>query len=254
MIIIKDSAYNAEKGDSMKKKAIFLFLCALLLHFTLSLPSTSQIAKKVIVSYGDILNEPVKHINPDKPMVALTFDDGPTRKYTTMILDCLKENHCYATFFVLGSRIEKAPDLLERMILEGNEIGNHTYSHKQLTKLNETSIINEINDTNEKIYEATHIKPNVLRPPYGEYNETVINHLGEMKIITWNVDSEDWRSKNAEIIYKKVIREVQNGSIILLHDLYLSSAQAACLLIPALVEEGYQLVTVSDLYTYQNLS
>ena len=94
----------------------------------------------------------------------------------------------------------------------------------------------------------------MLRPPYGEYNETVINHLGEMKIITWNVDSEDWRSKNAEIIYKKVIREVQNGSIILLHDLYLSSAQAACLLIPALVEEGYQLVTVSDLYTYQNPS
>ena len=158
MIIIKDSAYNAEKGDSMKRKAIFLFLCALLLHFTLSLPSTSQIAKKVIVSYGDILNEPVKHIDPDKPMVALTFDDGPTRKYTTMILDCLKENHCYATFFVLGSRIEKAPDLLERMILEGNEIGNHTYSHKQLTKLNETSIINEI----MKLINSEHIPPSQM--------------------------------------------------------------------------------------------
>lgn len=234
----------------IKIKILLVMCCTLILTLNFQ-ASTNVDAKSVIVSYDDILNEPLKNIDPDKPMVALTFDDGPTRQYTTMILDCLKENQAYATFFVLGSRIDNATDLLERMVLEGNEIGNHTYSHKQLTTLNEESIANEIKEANEKIYQVTHNQPSVLRPPYGSYNETVINHLGEMRIVTWTVDSEDWRSKNAETIVNKVMNDVKDKDIILLHDLYLSTAQAACMLIPRLQEEGYQLVTVSDLYSFE---
>lgn len=213
--------------------------------------SSESISKPVLVSYDDLLNQPIKHIDASKPMVALTFDDGPTRKYTTMILDSLKEHQSYATFFVLGSRIDNAKDLLERMILEGHEIGNHTYHHKQLTKESENSIINEIDGTNQKIFQVTKNNPKLIRPPYGEYNETVVNHLGEMRVVTWTVDSEDWRIKDAPKIVEKIMQDVNNKSIILMHDLYLESAQAACLLIPRLIEEGYQLVTVSDLYQFE---
>lgn len=252
MIIAKDNAYTTNKGEKMKIKVKLLCSILCMIMMTLSYHSSTNIdTKAVIVSYDDILNEPIKNIDPNKPMVALTFDDGPTRQYTTMILDCLKENHAYATFFVLGSRIDNATDLLERMVLEGSEIGNHTYSHKQLTTLDEINIANEIKETNEKIYQVTRNHPSILRPPYGSYNESVVNHLGEMRIVTWSVDSEDWRSKNAEIIVNKVMSEVKDRDIILLHDLYLSSAQAACMLIPRLQEEGYQLVTVSDLYSFE---
>lgn len=236
----------------MKTKVKFLMILICLLTLSIPYQASSKLeSKAVIVSYDDILNEPIKNIDPNKPMVALTFDDGPTRKYTTMILDSLKEYHAYATFFVLGSRVDESSDLLERMVLEGSEIGNHTYSHKQLTTLNEDSIANEIKETSDKIFKVTRNQPSVLRPPYGSYNESVLNHLGEMRIVTWTVDSEDWRSKNTEVIVNKVMSEVKDKDIILLHDLYLTSAQAACLLIPRLQEEGYQLVTVSDLYSFE---
>lgn len=232
------------------QKIIYVVLIFFLLN-CVPIPLSSNSIKEVIVTYDDILNEPVKNIDPNKPMIALTFDDGPYREYTTMILDTLKKYQSYATFFVLGTRIEKAPDLLERMILEGHEIGNHTYSHIQLTTLSETSIKNEIDKANQEIYRVIHRYPSVLRPPYGDYNESVMNHLGEMRIVKWNVDSEDWRSKNANAVVKHVLKDVSDKSIILLHDQYLSTAKAIEILVPALIKEGYQLVTVSDLYSFE---
>ena len=97
-------------------------------------------AQQTIVPYEDILNEPIKNIDPNKPMIALTFDDGPSKRYTPAILDALKEYGANATFFVLGSNADNFPDILQRMVLEGNEIGNHTYSHKQLTTLSKENI------------------------------------------------------------------------------------------------------------------
>lgn len=120
-----------------------------------------------VVPYEDILNEPVKNIDPQKPMVALTFDDGPSKRYTAAILDALKQYHGSATFFVLGSNAANAPNLLQRMVLEGNEIGNHTFSHKQLTTLSKANIEEEIAATQESIYGITRTYPNVIRPPYG---------------------------------------------------------------------------------------
>lgn len=236
----------------MKKKYIVLMIsiCLISIFYQPVIPALKNSAP-VIVPYDDILNETTKHIDPDKPMIAITFDDGPTRKYTTTILDCLKENHAYATFFVLGNRVDMAPDLLSRMILEGHEIGNHTYSHKQLTTLQENAITNEINKTSDVIYEAVHSYPTLIRPPYGSYNETVLNHLGEMRLVKWTLDSEDWRSKNTKIIVDKVMKEVNDKDIILFHDLYETTAEAVCILIPQLIEEGYQLVSVSDLYSFE---
>lgn len=204
----------------------------------------------VFVPYEDILNEPVKNIDPNQPMIALTFDDGPTKKYTSAILDALKENQSSATFFVLGSRASDFPEILQRMILEGNEIGNHTYSHKQLTTLSKENIEEEIAHTQESIHDVTNHYPNVIRPPYGSKNDDVMKCADGKKIVTWSLDTEDWRSKNTEAIVNKVLHEVKDGDIILMHDLYASTAEAAIILIPKLKDMGYQLVTVSDLYEY----
>lgn len=206
--------------------------------------------KPVFVAYDQVLNEPVKNIDPNKPMIALTFDDGPTKKYTPVILDALKEHHASATFFVLGSKAESEPKILQRMILEGNEIGNHTYSHKQLTTLSKERIEEEITHTQESIYKVTNQYPQIIRPPYGSRNDTVLQCADDKKIVTWTIDTEDWRSKNTEKVVQIVLDQVEDGSIILMHDLYASTAEAAIILIPELQERGYQLVTVSELYAY----
>lgn len=200
------------------------------------------------VPYDDILNEPVKMIDKGKPMVALTFDDGPTRKYTIAILDALKENQASATFFILGSRANNFPEILQRMVLEGNEIGNHTFSHKQLTTLSKENVEEEIANTQESIHNITNKYPEMIRPPYGSKNDMVLQCTQGKKLVTWSLDTQDWKSRNPEVIVNKVLSEVKDGDIILLHDLYDSTAQAAIILIPKLIEEGYQLVTVSQLY------
>lgn len=204
----------------------------------------------VFEPYDDVLNEPVKHIDPNQPMVALTFDDGPSKKYTSAILDALKEHQASATFFVLGSRASDFPDLLQRMVLEGNEIGNHTFSHKQLTTLSKENIEEEISATQESIHNVTNHYPKVIRPPYGSKNETVEQCAQGKKIVTWSLDTEDWKSRNSETVVNKVLKEVKDGDIILMHDLYASTAEAAIILIPKLQDLGYQLVTVSELYEY----
>lgn len=235
---------------SKKIKILVFFLC-IQVFFLPILTSNSIKSESVIVPYEDILNEPTTVIDPNKPMVALTFDDGPTRKYTNMILDCLKENKAHATFFILGSRVKNADDILERMVLEGNEIGNHTYSHKQLTTLDAPTIKEEIKKTQEEIYRVTRNYPQTIRPPFGSVNETVLNEAGQLRVVKWTIDSEDWRSKNTKAIVNQVMKDVQDKSIILLHDLYITSAEAACILIPQLIEEGYQLVTISELYSFE---
>lgn len=206
--------------------------------------------RATFVPYDQVLNEPVKLIDESKPMVALTFDDGPTKKYTPAILDALKEYNASATFFVLGTNAENQPAILQRMVLEGNEIGNHTYSHKQLTTLSKAKIEDEIEHTQESIFDITGKAPQMIRPPYGSKNDTVLNSIQDKKIVTWTIDTEDWRSKNAHTIVNKVLDQVKDGDIILMHDMYASSAEAAIILIPELQSRGFQLVTVSELYQY----
>lgn len=235
----------------VKKRYSYIIFIILYL-FIGTIPTSENLhSKEVIVEYDDILNEPTRPIDPNKPMVALTFDDGPTPRYTIQILDCLKEYNAVATFYVMGNRVNIAPELLERMILEGSEIGNHTHSHKQLTTLDAKEIMEEIKKAQEEIYQITRRYPHTLRPPYGSYNEDVINALNGMEIVTWSVDPQDWIRKDAEAITDHVMKVVKDKDIILLHDLYKSSADAACLLIPKLQEAGFQLVTVSEMKSFE---
>lgn len=211
---------------------------------------TNQLIEDEVLEDVDITEqteeEPSKRvIDPSKPMVALTYDDGPS-KYTAEILDVLKENNSAATFFVLGMQVNKYDEVILRMVEEGNQVGNHSYDHKRLTTLNDEELHNQINVTDDLIYKTALYKPFVMRPPYGSTNEELEKKL-QKPIINWSVDTRDWESRNTEAIVDIVLKNVKDGDIILMHDLYKTSLEASKIIIPELIKRGYQLVTVSEL-------
>jgi len=182
----------------------------------------------------------------DKKLIAITFDDGPHEEYTNELLDILKSENVKATFFVLGSRAEYYPETIRRIVTEGHQIGNHSYSHSQLTKLNENDLSYEINGTNEIIENITGIKSNAVRPPYGSFDDKV-KSVCNSPIILWSVDPEDWKYQDPEKIYNSIISNVEEGDIILMHDVYSTSVEAAKRVIQNLKEEGYTFVTAETL-------
>jgi len=188
-----------------------------------------------------------RKVDPKKPMVALTFDDGPNSKTTIPILDTLKANDAVATFYVIGNRISANKAILIRMINEGNEIGNHTYNHKQLTILTPIQMKDQINKTQAAIKAAIGITSKTMRPTYGSYNDDVKKYM-DMPLILWSMDTRDWQSKNPKAVIKIVLDKVKDGDIILMHDIYPSTAEAVKDIVPKLKERGFQLVTVSELY------
>lgn len=200
----------------------------------------------------EIKQENKREIDPNKPMIALTYDDGPS-KYTKELLDLLKENNSAATFFVLGLQVNKYQDTIVQMIEDGNQIGNHSYDHKRLTTLNDEELYNQINKTDNLIYETALYKPFVMRPPYGTTSEA-LNKKIQKPIIKWSIDTRDWESRNSDAITDIILEKVKDGDIILMHDLYESSLEASKIVIPELIKRGYQLVTVSELSEYKEIS
>ena len=143
----------------------------------------------------------------DKKLIALTFDDGPSKKNTNKLLNALDCYHARVTFFVLGSRVYSNRNTIKRAYDMGNQIGSHTYSHTNLTKLNNDNVINEINNTNSAIRNVIGVNPTLLRPPYGSVNDRV-NSLVNMNIILWNVDTLDWKYKDANRVKDEIVTEV----------------------------------------------
>lgn len=180
------------------------------------------------------------------PEVALTFDDGPSPKYTPLLLDGLKERNVRATFFLLGKNVKENQELVQRMQAEGHLLGNHTYNHVQLNKIPETTARQEILKTNNEIYEATGKYPEYMRPPYGAWKKNMELCI-EMLPVFWDIDTLDWKSQNVDAILKAAGEEPEDGSIILMHDEYQTSVEAALLLIDRLKEKGYEFVTVDEL-------
>ena len=199
---------------------------------------------------GELLSKEKTEIDPGKPMVALTFDDGPGPR-TSEILDQLKKYNAHATFFMLGKNVKSYPDAIKQMLKDGNELGNHSYDHQQLTKIDAEAIAKEVNDTNENIKNICGSPATVLRPPYGAINDTVKSSVG-MPMILWNVDTLDWKTRNTQSTIDEVMRNLKDGDIILMHDIHTQTVDAALQLIPKLEEEGYQLVTVSEMAAAKN--
>ncbi len=188
-------------------------------------------------------------IDPSKPMVAITFDDGPYDKTTPTMLDALEENYAKATFFVLGQNAEYYPDVVKREYDLGMEVGTHTYQHLQLTTLDEDALESEITKAIEANKAATGVEPTLMRPPYGSADDTVLAAVKKHNLtcINWSLDTEDWVTKNADATYEQVMT-CTDGDIVLLHDIHDYNVNAVKNFVPDLIEQGFQLVTVSELY------
>ncbi len=179
-------------------------------------------------------------------MIALTFDDGPHKTYTPMLLDGLKERGVKATFFLMGENISGNEELVNRMQEEGHLIGNHSYRHIQLTKAGEDAVCRSVEQTEEIIQDITGDRPQYLRPPYGDWNENLECRMN-LTTVFWTVDSLDWKLKNTDRIVRRVEKAVKEGDIILMHDIFPTSVEAALQLVDRLQVEGYQFVTVDEL-------
>lgn len=199
------------------------------------------------------LQENEKVLKSEEKYVALTFDDGPSMNVTPRVLDILQQHDAKATFFMLGSQVEKYPSLAERVAKSGHEIGNHTDHHMDLTKVGEPQMVQEVQISNQKIQDATGKSPTLIRPPYGAFNSKVeeVARKNGSSLVLWSVDSLDWKSKNAEAIHQVVKKEVVSGSIILLHDVHPTTAEALPKLLNMLEKEGYHFLTVSQLLSLQ---
>ena len=196
-----------------------------------------------------VLTSKEHSVNPDKPMIALTFDDGPGPE-TDRLLDVLEENDAHATFFMTGGNASARPAAVQRMLELGCELGNHTWNHPQLTKLDASGIQAEVGNTNNAIAAACGSAATVLRPPYGDYNSSVLSAAG-MPAILWSVDTLDWKTKS-KVQTVESIMGAEDGDIVLLHDIHTWSIDAAIEAIPKLIEAGYQLVTVSEMAAVRN--
>ena len=181
-----------------------------------------------------------------KPRIALTFDDGPHPVYTPKLLDGLKERNVKATFFVVGKNIEGREDIIKRMDEEGHLIGNHTYDHVKITGLPEEEACAQITKTSELVKEITGKNTEFVRPPFGAWDKKLECGF-EMFPVLWSIDPLDWTTKNVDAVVQKVLSRAEENSIILLHDYYDSSVEAALKIVDALLERGFEFVTVDEL-------
>ena len=194
---------------------------------------------------GKLISKTESQIDPNKPAIALTFDDGPGPR-TMELLAQLEKYNAHATFFMLGQKVSSYPDAIRKMQEIGCELGNHSYDHPDLSKLDAAGIQSQISQTNEGIRGIAGNGATVLRPPYGAISSTLSSNAG-MPMILWNIDTLDWKTRNAQSTIDAVMKDVKDGDIILMHDIHSETIDAALQLIPRLQAEGYQLVTVSEL-------
>lgn len=212
-----------------------------------------SISNDIINDYEDII---IKNGNDSEKVIALTFDDGPDIDFTPQVLDILKKNDVKATFFVVGEKVEWNPEILKRQYNEGHEIGNHTFTHINVSKKGYNDIYNEINKTQQSIKNVIGEEPKLFRPPYRAISKAMCNIVKEkgMNIVLWSdLDPRDWSNPGVDYIVDTIISKVQNGTIILLHDYNnlrnkkSQTIQALDIIIPKLKEKGYRFVIVSEL-------
>ncbi len=222
----------------MKRTVSFLLTLALLL---IPLPL-----------HADAAEPPIRAGSSDTPRIALTFDDGPHPKKTDAILDLLEEYGIRATFFVIGENVGNYPAPLLRAVSSGHEIGNHTFSHGRTARLSAEELESEIRKAEQTLLTVANVRTSLFRPPEGVCSDTVLRAAKTLgyRVILWNVDTRDWDKASAEEIVKCVRANVRNGSILLFHDYTApgtNTLEALRRLIPELIADGYEFVTVSEL-------
>lgn len=236
----------------MKRKQ-FLWLCGFMYSMMLCFAYVSAMGytkgetkETALSDYGEALAYVSANIITEKPKIALTFDDGPSKFCTPALLEGLKERGVKATFFLIGANLEKFPDIVKQMDADGHLIGNHTYNHVEITKTSDEEAYHEIKMTNDLIYQTIGKYAEYMRPPFGLWQKGLEQKLDVFPVM-WTIDPLDWTTENVEEIVNKVVTEVQEGDIILLHDCYKSSVDAALKIVDILQNEGYEFVTVDEL-------
>ncbi|NMM50967.1 polysaccharide deacetylase family protein [Paenibacillus aquistagni] len=235
----------------MKRNVLRLCLCSLCIVLLSGFAAPVRKDRMYYERRGEIVWEvPMNH-----KMIAFTFDDGPNPKTTNLILDLLKEYDAKATFFVVGKRVDRYPEVVEREVKEGHEVANHTYNHVYFSQNVSSALMEkEIMDAQKQISKITGETSAWLRPPGGYYNDRLIhvaqNHGFKVVLWSWHQDTKDWRKPGVSFIVNKVLKNARNGDIVLMHDHVSNSMQtveALKIILPELKKQGFQFVTVSDL-------
>ena len=190
---------------------------------------------------------------PAGPFVALTFDDGPRAATTGALLDALAQRGVHATFFVIGENVEGNEELLLRMEREGHQIGLHTFHHRSLAQVNSAGFYAEVDTLREKLSGLLGREDFMLRPPYGMITPSNRARAGA-PIILWSVDPEDWSDRDSDRQTALILDNVEDGAIILLHDIYPASVDTAIRVVDALMAEGYRFVTVEELFALRGIT
>lgn len=184
------------------------------------------------------------------PYVAMTFDDGPHPQNTPRLLDMLRARNIKATFYVIGRNVDMYPAIVRRVVAEGHEIGNHTYTHRLLTKLSDDEVLRELSQTRDAIGRAAGVQPRTLRPPYGallqRQRELVHAQLGYPTVL-WSVDPRDWQRPGVSVVTSRILAGANNGAVILAHDLHAPTVDAMPATLDGLLRRGFKFVTVSQL-------
>lgn len=185
-----------------------------------------------------------------QPYVAMTFDDGPHPQNTPRLLDILRTRNIKATFYVIGGNVDRYPHIVRRIVSEGHEIGNHTYTHRKLTSLSDSEVRTEMRRTEDAIIRAAGVKPRTMRPPYGallERQRSLIFSDFTYPTIMWSVDPNDWKRPGPSVVQSRILTGAHNGAIILAHDLHAPTVDAMPGTFDGLLSKGYQFITVSQL-------
>lgn len=203
---------------------------------------SSDISGATGVSYSQVRTQ--------LPYIAMTYDDGPHPQNTPRLLDMLRQRNIKATFYVIGRSVNQYPHIARRIVAEGHEIGNHTWSHPNLTKLSDSAVRKELNTTRDAIVAACGVQPRTMRPPYGALRSSqrawIYKEYGYPTVL-WNVDPEDWRRPGPSVVASRILSGTRNGSIVLAHDLHKPTIDAMPAALDGLLRRGFKFVTVSQL-------
>lgn len=201
-------------------------------------------------SFGADAGVTFSRVSVGQPYVAMTFDDGPHPRNTPRLLDMLRERNIKATFYVIGRNVDMYPEIVRRIVAEGHEIGNHTYTHRNLTKLSDDSVREELTKTRDAIAKAAGVQPRTMRPPYGALLQSqrtwIHSELGYPTIL-WSVDPRDWQRPGPSVVTSRILSAATPGAIILAHDLHAPTVDAMPATLDGLLRKGYRFVTVSQL-------
>jgi peptidoglycan/xylan/chitin deacetylase (PgdA/CDA1 family) len=192
----------------------------------------------------------VTRIATRQPLVALTFDDGPHPRLTPQLLDLLKVNNVRATFYLIGNRIPRFPQLVARIAAEGHEIGNHTWSHPSLYGHSDGAVLSEIDRAAEAVRATTGLTPVTMRPPYGNFyprQRLMLHQTRGLPTVLWSVDPEDWRRPGSAVVAERIVSGSNPGDVVLAHDIHAATVRAMRPTLAGLHARGFRFVTVSEL-------